>query len=76
MPENSSGFLNQADQIVKYLVASLVGIITWITNRLFNKVDVIEKTYVSMDTLNNTIDRMDGNIKGIHERLDKFIDKR
>ena len=70
------GIIEHAEAAVKYLFTAIVAIIAWVSNRQIKRVDDIDKNYVSTEVLNNTVESLRNDIKGIHSRLDNFIDKR
>ena len=76
MPDGNGGssFTHYLGEISNYLAAALAGMIAWVTNRQVKRVDEIEKNYVSTAVLNNTVESLRGDIKGIHKRLDNIID--
>ena len=76
MPESNIGLAAQVWEIIRYPFAMLVALITWLTGRQIRRVDSIEKNYVSTETLNRSVESLRGDIKGIHSRLDSFIDRR
>jgi len=83
MPESNIGFASQIWEIVRYPFAALIGLITWIMTRQVKRVDVLEKETVTTETLNETVKALRNDIhsvsddvKGVHTRLDNFIDRR
>lgn len=63
-------------EVLKYPAVMLVALITWISARTIKRVDEIEKRYVSEQSLRRSVEGLRRDIKGIHIRLDNFIDKR
>ncbi len=73
---DNNGFSVQFFEVLKYPFAIIVALVTWISARTIKRVDVIEKKYVSVENLNDSVESLRADIKGIHQRLDNFIDKR